>query len=491
MSRAASGRSTTSERPARPRRRSPACSPGPPPTSPSATTPAPGSFLGRIRGRAQGCRRGGPGPRRRHPLGHLAPRTLAGFADLLGHVRVPLSGAAPPRGGSGSSAPTAAGDPGRPPVRRRPRRRLPGRRRRRSAARRAAAGAGLLARTDLAAEERYLFYTCVAKLEHRLHLSYPAADEAGGEAPRSPFVDEVRDPRPGADRAGRRRLQAPESAIVERATLADFVPAPDQASAPHDLARALAVTGAGAEEHAAGPSCPAGSPTGPSQRSPTPRRGRAGPLSGRSATRRCSPSSPSATCSGPPPSRSSSVAPTVVRQPRVVPQSIDPDPDARSNRADRPRDARAPVPGAADRRTPADRSELRALDRTGAGAPPRGRVRARLGRRCGAGFLISLARLRRRRRSLDFAATRRPAGRWLPTPNSSRCGSGRARRQLRTGRLRQLPPPRRDRPDRRRRRPGADPRLQAEREGSLGQEPRQAGPPAAPLYMLAARTRSI
>ena len=52
---------------------------------------------------------------------------------------------------------------------------------------------GLLSRSDPAAEERYLFYTCVSKPERCLHLSYPASDEAGGTAPRSAFVDEVRD----------------------------------------------------------------------------------------------------------------------------------------------------------------------------------------------------------------------------------------------------------------------------------------------------------
>ncbi|HEU4802209.1 MAG TPA: PD-(D/E)XK nuclease family protein [Solirubrobacterales bacterium] len=185
-------------------------------------------------------------------LGEPAPRSLAGFAELLAHVRVPLW-RGPTEGrvrilspyrlratrvahlfvaglADGSFPAAAGGDPLLSDERRR--------------------ALGLPARTDPAAEERYLFYTCVAKPERRLHLSYPASDEAGGEAPRSPFVDEVRDlldPAPTA-LAGDDPL---ETTIVERATLADFVPAPDQASAPHDLARALAVTGPAASEHAA------------------------------------------------------------------------------------------------------------------------------------------------------------------------------------------------------------------------------------------------
>jgi ATP phosphoribosyltransferase len=41
-----------------------------------------------------------------------------------------------------------------------------------------------------------------------------------------------------------------EAVLIERATLADFIPAPEDASAPHDLARALAATGADAESRA-------------------------------------------------------------------------------------------------------------------------------------------------------------------------------------------------------------------------------------------------
>ena len=88
---------------------------------------------------------------------------------------------------------------------------------------------GLPPRSDPAAEERYLFYACVSKPERSLHLSYPASDEAGTTAPRSAFVDEVRDllaPPPTPDPAD----DPLEPELVERATLADFVAAPEDAN---------------------------------------------------------------------------------------------------------------------------------------------------------------------------------------------------------------------------------------------------------------------
>ena len=177
-------------------------------------------------------------------LGGLAPRDPAGIAELLGHVRVPLwRGPTEGRvrilspyrlratrvdhlfvaGLADGSFPAAGGaDPLLSDDRRR--------------------AIGLQGRSDPAAEERYLFYACVSKPEVCLHLSYPASDEAGGTAPRSAFVDEVRDllsPAATSDPAD----DPLEPELVERATLADFVPAPEDASAPHDLARALAAPG--------------------------------------------------------------------------------------------------------------------------------------------------------------------------------------------------------------------------------------------------------
>jgi ATP-dependent helicase/DNAse subunit B len=192
-------------------------------------------------------------------LGDLAPRGAAELAELLAHVRVPLW-RGPTEGrvrilspyrlratrvthlfvaglADGSFPAGGGGDPLLSDERRRV--------------------LGLLSRSDPAAEERYLFYACVSKPERCLHLSYPASDEAGGTAPRSAFVDEVRDllaPAPTPDPAD----DPLEPELIERATLADFVPAPEDASAPHDLARALAAVGAGAEQRAAGLNLPEG-----------------------------------------------------------------------------------------------------------------------------------------------------------------------------------------------------------------------------------------
>ena len=192
-------------------------------------------------------------------LGDLAPHGPAELAELLTHVRVPLW-RGPTEGrvrilspyrlratrvahlfvaglADGSFPAGGGGDPLLSDERRR--------------------ALGLLSRSDPAAEERYLFYTCVSKPDRCLHLSYPASDEAGGTAPRSAFVDEVRDllaPAPTPDPAD----DPLEPELIERATLADFVPAPEDASAPHDLARALAAVGPDAEERAAALDLPEG-----------------------------------------------------------------------------------------------------------------------------------------------------------------------------------------------------------------------------------------
>ncbi len=117
-------------------------------------------------------------------------------------------------------------------------------------------GLGLPARSDPAAEERYLFYSCVSRPEACVHLSYPASDESGTPLPRSPFVDEVRSllspaatPDPARDPV--------EAALATRAGPEDVVPLPEGASAPRDLARALAAFGNGAEDRAASLELPA------------------------------------------------------------------------------------------------------------------------------------------------------------------------------------------------------------------------------------------
>lgn len=191
-------------------------------------------------------------------LGDLAPREPAALAELLAHVRVPLW-RGPTEGrvrilspyrlratrvahlfvaglADGSFPATRAADPLLSDERRR--------------------ALGLPARSDPADEERYLFHACVAKPGRRLHLSYPASDEAGATAPRSAFVDEVRDllsPPPTPDPAD----DPLEPELVERATLTDFVAMPEDASSFGDLTRSLAAAGGDVEARAAALSLPA------------------------------------------------------------------------------------------------------------------------------------------------------------------------------------------------------------------------------------------
>ncbi len=101
---------------------------------------------------------------------------------------------------------------------------------------------GLTPRTDQAAEERFLFYSCVSLPDECLHLSYPASDETGVPTPRSAFVEEVRSllsPAPAVDAAD----DEVEAAISTRAGPDEVVPRPEAATTPRDLARALAARG--------------------------------------------------------------------------------------------------------------------------------------------------------------------------------------------------------------------------------------------------------
>ena len=404
-------------------------------------------------------------------LGAAAPRTLAGFAELLAHVRVPLW-RGPTEGrvrilspyrlratrvshlfvaglADGSFPAASGGDPLLSDERRR--------------------ALGLPRRTDPAAEERYLFYTCVAKPERCLHLSYPASDEAGGEAPRSPFVDEVRDlldPPPTPRRPATTRSK-PVSSSGRRSPTS--FPAPEDASAPHDLARALA---APRRRRGRARPRPSSCPTGPAERAR--RRGRGVAPSALLAAREPGP----------------------LRDPDVLaelggrdlfgastleeylgcsyrwfvgrelrPQRIEPDPEALET-------------GGIVHET------LERLFRERPGGEPAADGR----RRCAAGSRgrrSSSARSRpsaagtssRRRASISLARLdavldrflRRDAatgGPLMPDPDllEARFGDG-PERSVRARRPRDVPAPRRDRPDRRRRRAGADPRLQAQREG--------------------------
>jgi ATP-dependent helicase/DNAse subunit B len=98
---------------------------------------------------------------------------------------------------------------------------------------------GLPSRRDPAAEERYLFYSCVSRPRRHLYLSYASSDESGATLARSPFVDEVRalldpppDPSPARDSLERR--------ITDRIGVGEIAVEPELASSPRALARALA-----------------------------------------------------------------------------------------------------------------------------------------------------------------------------------------------------------------------------------------------------------
>ena len=123
--------------------------------------------------------------------------------------------------------------------------------------------------------------------------------------------------------------------LIERATLADFVPAPEDASAPHDLARALAAVGADADERAAALDAPRRAPpNAPSAAvadgpAPGPRGSRPRPAQPpRRARRRWR----DTTCSEPRPSRSSTCCSYrwFVNH-ELEPRRIEPDPEPLEN----------------------------------------------------------------------------------------------------------------------------------------------------------------
>jgi ATP-dependent helicase/DNAse subunit B len=97
--------------------------------------------------------------------------------------------------------------------------------------RRAALGIPALRRGDPAAEERYLFGSCVSRPTERLYLSWRSSDEEGGALARSPFVDDVLDLlTPGPEEA-LKRVRGPERVL----------PSASEAPTERALARALAL----------------------------------------------------------------------------------------------------------------------------------------------------------------------------------------------------------------------------------------------------------
>jgi ATP-dependent helicase/DNAse subunit B len=104
---------------------------------------------------------------------------------------------------------------------------------------------GLDPRRDTEAEERYLFQACLALPRKRLFLSYRDSDESGGAEARSPLLDELRALlAPAPDGA----LPDPvEAALTRSRDLAQVVPPLAEAASEHELARALAAHGPGAD----------------------------------------------------------------------------------------------------------------------------------------------------------------------------------------------------------------------------------------------------
>jgi ATP-dependent helicase/DNAse subunit B len=98
---------------------------------------------------------------------------------------------------------------------------------------------GAPVRSEPAAEERFLFYSCVSRPEQGLHLSWSASDESGAAVARSPFVDEIRallDPPPAPDVADDELER--ELTVVGQPGQAAV--APEEAASPRDLRRSIA-----------------------------------------------------------------------------------------------------------------------------------------------------------------------------------------------------------------------------------------------------------
>jgi RecB family exonuclease len=102
--------------------------------------------------------------------------------------------------------------------------------------RRAALGLASLRRGEAAAEERYLFSSCVSRPTERLYLTWRSSDDDGAALGRSPFVDDVLDLlAPDAARAEARvkRVRGPDRVLPEV----------DETPTERALARALALRG--------------------------------------------------------------------------------------------------------------------------------------------------------------------------------------------------------------------------------------------------------
>ena len=107
----------------------------------------------------------------------------------------------------------------------------------------ARAALALLPRKQAETEDRYLFSICLTRPKERLWLSWRSADDEGGAAARSPFVDEVREliaPPLPSDTEERDEALAREAG---GRGLADSVFSPGDAPCAAELARAEAASG--------------------------------------------------------------------------------------------------------------------------------------------------------------------------------------------------------------------------------------------------------
>jgi ATP-dependent helicase/DNAse subunit B len=100
------------------------------------------------------------------------------------------------------------------------------------------AALGMPRRADADEEERYLFHVCLSRPTRRLHLCWRSCDDEGVEAPRSPFLDDVREllaPPPPSNGG-----PDPLDRLVRRRRLGDVVYASAEAPSLDELARSLA-----------------------------------------------------------------------------------------------------------------------------------------------------------------------------------------------------------------------------------------------------------
>jgi ATP-dependent helicase/DNAse subunit B len=90
-------------------------------------------------------------------------------------------------------------------------------------------------RADTADEERYLFYVCLSRPTHRLHLCWRSCDEDGAPTARSPLLDDVRDlldPAPPAAEPDPLESEVRRRGLAEVTLAADAAPTPDQLARP-------------------------------------------------------------------------------------------------------------------------------------------------------------------------------------------------------------------------------------------------------------------